>query len=53
MRALSVLTAVAATMLATAPAALGHHSFAAQFDADKPVTLEGTVTKVEWQNPHI
>ena len=53
MRALSVLTAVAATMLATAPAALGHHSFAAQFDADKPVNLEGTVTKVEWQNPHI
>ena len=29
-----------------------HHSFAAQFDADKPVTLVGTITKVEWTNPH-
>lgn len=30
-----------------------HHSFAAEFDAAKPVTLAGTVTKVEWANPHI
>ena len=29
-----------------------HHPFAAQYDADKPVTLVGTVTKVEWTNPH-
>ncbi len=29
-----------------------HHSFAAQYDADKPVTLVGTVTKIEWTNPH-
>jgi hypothetical protein len=29
-----------------------HHSFAAQFDSDKPVTLAGTITKVEWTNPH-
>ena len=29
-----------------------HHSFAAQYDASKPVTLKGTVTKVEWTNPH-
>ena len=29
-----------------------HHSFAAEFDADKPFTLTGVVTKVEWQNPH-
>ena len=29
-----------------------HHSFAAEFDADKPVTLKGTVTRVEWSNPH-
>ena len=29
-----------------------HHSFAAQFDAEKPMELTGTVTKVEWRNPH-
>jgi Family of unknown function (DUF6152) len=29
-----------------------HHSFAAEFDADKPVKLVGTVTKIEWTNPH-
>jgi hypothetical protein len=29
-----------------------HHSFAAQYDANKPLTLVGTVTKVEWTNPH-
>lgn len=30
-----------------------HHSFAAQYDANKPITLTGKVTKVEWTNPHI
>ncbi|HTC37157.1 MAG TPA: DUF6152 family protein [Bryobacteraceae bacterium] len=29
-----------------------HHSFAAEYDSKKPVTLKGTVTKVEWTNPH-
>ena len=32
--------------------ALGHHSFAAEFDSDKPVQVAGAVTKVEWTNPH-
>ena len=32
--------------------AFPHHSFAAEYDANKPVTLTGTVTKVEWMNPH-
>src|SRR5215469_2066055 len=31
---------------------LAHHSFAAEYDAAKPVTLTGSVTKVEWMNPH-
>ena len=30
-----------------------HHSFAAEYDADKPVTLSGTVVKIDWTNPHI
>jgi uncharacterized protein DUF6152 len=35
-----------------APAALAHHAFAAEFDANKPVNFKGTITKIEWVNPH-
>ena len=42
-----------AVMLAFAgPPAAAHHSFAADYDSHKPVTIKGVVTKIEWTNPH-
>jgi Family of unknown function (DUF6152) len=38
-------------LLAALPA-LAHHSFSAEYSSDQPVTLKGTLTKVEWTNPH-
>lgn len=43
----------AATVLLAAPGASAHHSRAATFDPDAKITLTGTVTKLEWRNPHI
>jgi hypothetical protein len=50
--ALGVLLAACVMSWASSPA-MAHHSFAAEFDSNKPVTLTGTITKVEFQNPHI
>jgi hypothetical protein len=47
----TLLVAAAGALLLSAPAS-AHHSFAAEFDRAMPITVSGTVTKVEWMNPH-
>lgn len=49
----NLLGTLAIGSLATGPEALAHHSFPAQYDESKPVMLTGTITTVEWTNPHI
>ena len=50
-RSLGIFLAAALLLTAAAPA-IAHHAFAAEYDADQPVTLKGKVTKFEWTNPH-
>jgi hypothetical protein len=51
-RSLAAVLVASAVWTADRPAT-AHHSFAAQYDRDRPVTLKGTVMRIEWANPHI
>ena len=51
-RNLLMFMLIAMAMIPLAPAASAHHSFAAEYDANKPVTLTGSVSKMAWINPH-
>ena len=44
--------AVAGLVLVGAASMSAHHAFTAEFDATKPITVSGTIAKVEWVNPH-
>ena len=51
-KTLAMLVGAGVLMLAAAPV-WAHHAFAAEFDASKPIKFKGTVTKMEWTNPHV
>ena len=52
MQILSGTIALACMLALMPPPVEGHHSFSAEYDGNKPITLKGTVKKMEWINPH-
>ena len=52
MRKTLITLIIGAGVIATSVPVIAHHAFAAEFDANKRLQLEGTVTKMEWINPH-
>jgi hypothetical protein len=53
LRAITLSILVLGSLTAAVVPLAAHHSFAAEFDAAKPITLRGYVTKIEWTNPHV
>ena len=47
------LLSLSAALIATVAPMWAHHSFAAEYDSSKPVTMTGAVTKIDWANPHV
>jgi hypothetical protein len=52
-KVLLAVTGVGVLLAAGATPVLAHHAFSAEFDDKKPITLQGTITRMEWVNPHV
>ena len=53
MRHIVLGSMIVAALIAASMPLMAHHSFAAEFDSNKQVKLTGTVTKIDWTNPHV